>query len=71
MSQCRIDVTVCPQEVQKPSLFEQHRDNWVLPRTLDSTHIALQEVSRKLAATSFGKCQCLKIGNCANNESQV
>lgn len=82
-----IDISTCPQEVQKPSSFKQYN----IPETLStksyfkkqttecsptycwlpSTHIACHEIFKKLAATSFGKCQCLKIGNCANKESKV
>lgn len=81
-----IDITTCPQEVQKPSSFERYISETVSTKfhfkkakttECSPTYswlpspIACHEIFKKLAATSFGKCQCLKIGNCANKESNV
>ena len=76
-----IDITTCPQEVQKPSSFETVSTKFHFKKAKTTecsptyhwlpSHIACHEIFKKLAATSFGKCQCLKIGNCANKESNV
>lgn len=60
-----------PETFSTKSYLKKQRKLSALPIYcwLPSTHIACYEIFKKLAATSFGKCQCLKIGNCANKES--